>query len=38
MKRTLKTANYFECLLLQVIVGSDTAIPILGELEPLCFS
>lgn len=36
MKSTLKIANYFEHLLLEVIVGNDTAISTLGELELLC--
>jgi hypothetical protein len=29
-------ANYFENFLLEVFVGNDTAISILGELELLC--
>lgn len=33
MKSTLKTAKYFERLLLKVIVGNDIAISIPGELQ-----
>lgn len=33
MKSTLTTANYFEGFPLEVVIGNDIAISILGELE-----
>lgn len=36
MERILKTASYFEHLLLEVIVGNDIEISIQRELELLC--
>lgn len=36
MKSILKTANYVECPLLEVVVGNNIAVSIPGELELLC--
>lgn len=36
MKRILKMVNYFENFLLEVFVGNDIVIFILGEFELFC--